>query len=44
LLYALIDVVVDRKFPVLERIGERIEQLDNELLEKAVPRVGRRNS
>ena len=34
LLYALIDVVVDRKFPVLERIGERIEQLDNELLEK----------
>jgi magnesium transporter len=34
LLYALIDVVVDRKFPVLERIGERIEQLDDELLEK----------
>jgi magnesium transporter len=34
LLYALIDVLVDRKFPLLERIGERIEQLDDELLEK----------
>jgi magnesium transporter len=34
LLYALIDVVVDRKFPLLERIGERIEQLDDELLER----------
>jgi magnesium transporter len=34
LLYALIDLVVDRKFPMLERIGERIEQLDDELLER----------
>ena len=34
LLYALIDVVVDRKFPLLERIGERIEKLDDELLDK----------
>ena len=34
LLYALIDVVVNRKFPLLERIGERIEQLDDELLER----------
>jgi magnesium transporter len=34
LLYALIDLVVDRKFPLLERIGERIEKLDDELLEK----------
>ncbi len=34
LLYALIDVVVDRKFPLLERIGERIEHLDDELIER----------
>ncbi len=34
LLYALIDVVVDLKFPLLERIGERIETLDDELLDK----------
>ena len=34
LLYALIDLVVDRKFPLLERIGERIEHLDDELLER----------
>lgn len=34
LLYALIDVLIDRKFPLLERIGERIETLDDELLER----------
>jgi magnesium transporter len=34
LLYALLDVVVDHAFPVLEIYGERIEDLENELLER----------
>jgi magnesium transporter len=33
LLYALIDLVIDAGFPVLEAIGERIEQLEDDLLE-----------
>jgi magnesium transporter len=33
LLYALIDLVIDAGFPVLETLGERIEQLEDELLE-----------
>jgi magnesium transporter len=33
LLYALIDLVIDAGFPVLESIGERIEQLEDALLE-----------
>ena len=33
LLYALLDSIVDRYFPVLERYSERLEDLDEELLE-----------
>ncbi len=33
LLYALLDVVVDQGFPVLERYGERIEDLEEELVD-----------
>lgn len=45
LLYALIDLAVDHKFPVLERLGVEVEALENELLEdadaKAMPRIHR---
>ncbi|MFU8817861.1 MAG: magnesium/cobalt transporter CorA [Pseudomonadales bacterium] len=34
LLYALIDLVIDAGFPVLELLGERIEQLEDDLLDK----------
>lgn len=34
LLYALIDVVIDQGFPLLERFGEQIEDLEIELLER----------
>lgn len=33
LLYALIDLVIDAAFPVLEELGERIEQLEDDLLQ-----------
>jgi magnesium transporter len=33
LLYALMDLVIDAGFPVLEVLGERIEQLEDDLLE-----------
>ena len=33
LLYSLIDIVVDRAFPVLESLGEQIEELEEELLD-----------
>ncbi|GAB2182557.1 magnesium/cobalt transporter CorA [Denitratisoma sp. agr-D3] len=39
LTYALLDVVVDRYFVVLEQIGERTEQLEDELMQKATPTV-----
>lgn len=35
LAYALFDVIVDRYFSVLEQIGERTEQLEDELLQHA---------
>jgi len=35
LLYALIDLIVDEGFPVLENLGDEIEQLEDELLESA---------
>jgi len=35
LAYALIDAVIDGYFPVLEQIGERLETLEDEILEKA---------
>lgn len=34
LLYALIDLIVDSSFPVLETIGEQLETLEDEVLEK----------
>ena len=34
LLYALIDMVIDEGFPVLELLGDEIEQLEEELLER----------
>lgn len=34
LAYALLDLIVDRYFAVLEQIGDRTEQLEDELLEK----------
>lgn len=39
LAYALLDVVVDRYFVVLEQIGERTELLEDELMQKATPAV-----
>ncbi|HTH41440.1 MAG TPA: magnesium/cobalt transporter CorA [Rhodocyclaceae bacterium] len=39
LAYALLDVVVDRYFTVLEQIGDRTEQLEDELMQKATPTV-----
>jgi len=32
LLYALLDLTIDQGFPVLERLGERVEALEDELL------------
>jgi magnesium transporter len=37
LLYALLDVVIDHAFPLLESYGERIEALEDELLERPSP-------
>jgi magnesium transporter len=37
LLYALLDVIVDHAFPLLEGYGERIEALEDELLERPGP-------
>jgi len=35
LVYALVDLVVDRKFPQLAHISERLEELEDESMEKA---------
>ena len=37
LLYALIDALMDEFFPVLERYGERIEELEDQVVLKAEP-------
>jgi magnesium transporter len=37
LAYALIDVIVDNYFQILEKIGERIEDIEEELVENPVP-------
>lgn len=39
LAYALLDVVVDRYFAVLEQIGDRTEQLEDDLMQAASPQV-----
>lgn len=36
LAYALLDAVIDELFPVLERFGERLEELEEEVVEKPV--------
>jgi len=42
LLYALLDAVVDHCFPMLEHYGERLEALENEVLDNPTTRVQRR--
>jgi magnesium transporter len=37
LMYALIDTVVDHVFPMLESIGDRIEEVESSLLDTATP-------
>lgn len=39
LAYTLIDTVVDHLFPVLESIGDRIEDVESSLLEKPTPEI-----
>jgi magnesium transporter len=39
LLYAVLDTVVDSGFPVLEAYGERLEQLEEAVLEEGAPRL-----
>jgi magnesium transporter len=39
LAYALMDAVVDHYFVILEKLGEKIEQLEEELLENPTPRM-----
>lgn len=39
LAYALIDAVVDGYFPVLEDYGERLEDLENKVIDKPTPRT-----
>ncbi|EKE75301.1 magnesium/cobalt transporter CorA [Oceanibaculum indicum] len=42
LLYALIDLIVDHKFPLLERMGSEIEDLETDLLEDPPADANRR--
>lgn len=39
LLYALLDLIVDEGFPILEDLGEQIEALENELLDRPSQKV-----
>lgn len=39
LAYALIDALIDSHFPILERYGERVEELEAEVLERPEPAV-----
>ncbi len=39
LLYALLDAIVDEYFTVLEKIGDKIESLEGDLIEKPTPSV-----
>ncbi len=39
LAYALLDAVIDGYFPVLEKLGERVEHLEEEALHHPVPRT-----
>jgi magnesium transporter len=42
LLYALLDAVVDHCFPILEKYGEMLEELEHEVAENPTPQVQRR--
>ena len=39
LAYALMDAVVDHYFTILEKLGEKIEQIEEQLLENPTPRI-----
>lgn len=39
LLYALVDALVDEFFPVLESYGERVEELEDEVIDKPTPEI-----
>lgn len=39
LAYALVDAIIDGFYPVLEELGEYIEELDTEVLDEATPRT-----
>ncbi len=41
LLYAILDTVVDAYFPILERMGDRLEAIEDGLLEHPDPKVAR---
>ncbi len=41
LLYAILDTVVDAYFPVLERMGDRLEAIEDALLENPDPKLAR---
>ncbi|MBI1775453.1 MAG: magnesium/cobalt transporter CorA [Proteobacteria bacterium] len=42
LYYALIDVLIDYKFPMLEQLGARIQALEQEMLETPTPKTMRK--
>ena len=42
LAYALLDTIVDAYYPILERLGDRLEQLENEVIDRPVPELLRR--
>lgn len=39
LVYALVDLVIDRKFPLLQQFGDAVERLEDEALEGATPQT-----
>jgi magnesium transporter len=42
LVYALVDMVVDRKFPVIEKVSAQLEALEDEALDRPTPATLRR--
>lgn len=39
LAYALLDTIVDAYYPILERLGDRLEYLENEVIDRPVPEL-----
>ncbi|MBM4042588.1 MAG: magnesium/cobalt transporter CorA [Planctomycetes bacterium] len=39
LMYAIVDAIIDHHFPVLERLGEQVEELEDEALERPSQRT-----